>query len=1042
MVKELLNYDVVLTTYHILSREIHYANTAPKRDLRRQKQYEPRRSPLVQISWWRCCLDEAQMIESGVSQAATVARVIPRVNAWAVSGTPVRKNVQDLLGLLVFLRLEPFCSSKPLWSRIDEKSFHEIFSTIALRHTKDQVREELRLPPQKRIVMLVPFTPIEEQNYSHLVQQLCEDCGLSPEGKPMGDDFNLEDPRIVEKLRGWLTRLRQTCLHPQVGGRNRRALGRGNAPLRTVDEVLDVMVEQNDTLVRTEEREHVLAQVVRGHIFGFAKNDPERSLKALDIYSDALKQAEMFVTDARRDLAQEAAKLRIRVAGSTDGLEVDPKAESEGESEEEDQDGKKNGRMAILRKALRSALEVQHICTFYVASAYYQIKTNEDLTQPESDAFRELERSEMQYYDQAKVIRKELLRESHYRAERVMRKIKAQAKAPITEIPIPDDHGGIESQRILEKMDRLAEGLNEQGIRLNEWRQEAVRILLMPLVDEDDQETTGEEYEASTKAQDELQAYITMLRAIIADRHRFLTGQTNNFIDEETNAARKQARDGNGPAPELLLELAATRDRLKPTDADDSLRGIIAEARSLATTLQWSSESRNARAGVELRLAEKQLEDTGKIFNAEIKKLVELEKELETYRTCMNLRVEFYRQLQVLSDQLQPYKDELDETLDREALRAQELKEKRTADRLAGLKTKQRFLLHLKSESNEQDGPRLCVICQSDFDIGVLTVCGHQYCKECFTVWARQHHTCPLCKRRLNLSRDFHEITYKPKELRAQEERQATPLLDGHSSPGSGSSSIYTELSQSAMNEIKSFDLNGSFGTKIDTLARHLLWIRQNDPGSKSVVFSQYGDFLKVLGDAFRQFQIGFANIAEKGSIERFKQDASVECFLLDAKSDASGLNLVNASYVFLMEPLINAAIELQAIARIHRIGQQRPTTVFMYLAVETVEENIYDISVQRRLEHMAGRAKGKWRSGSSTPGLQEKELDAANTLEMQQAPISRLLVQKKGGGEVVSKEDVWSCLFGQRQARGRGVVEEEVGRFLRAEAAEGRMGQ
>lgn len=430
MVKELLNYDVVLTTYHVLSREIHYANTAPKRDLRRQKQYEPRRSPLVQISWWRCCLDEAQMIESGVSQAATVARVIPRVNAWAVSGTPVRKNVQDLLGLLVFLRLEPFCSSKPLWSRIDAKSFHEIFSTIALRHTKDQVREELRLPPQKRIVMLVPFTPIEEQNYSHLVQQLCEDCGLSPEGNPMGGDFDLEDPRIVEKLRGWLTRLRQTCLHPQVGGRNRRALGRGSAPLRTVDEVLDVMVEQNDTLVRTEEREHVLAQVVRGHIFGFAKNDPERSLKALDIYSDALKQAEMFVTDARRDLAQEAAKLRIRGAGSTDGPEVDPKAESEGESEseEEDQDWKKNGRMAILRKALRSALEVQHICTFYVASAYYQIKTNEGLTEPDSDAFRELERSETQYYDQAKVIRKELLRESHYRAERVMRKIKAQAK--------------------------------------------------------------------------------------------------------------------------------------------------------------------------------------------------------------------------------------------------------------------------------------------------------------------------------------------------------------------------------------------------------------------------------------------------------------------------------------------------------------------------------------------------------------------------------------------------------------------------------------
>ncbi|KAH7062432.1 DEAD box-containing helicase-like transcription factor/DNA repair protein [Macrophomina phaseolina] len=1048
LVQELRGYDVVLTTYHVLSREIHYANAVPKRDLRKAKQYEPRRSPLVQISWWRCCLDEAQMIESGVSQAATVARVIPRVNAWAVSGTPVKKNVQDLLGLLVFLRLEPFCSSKLLWNRLDRKAFRDIFSTLALRHTKDEVRDELRLPPQKRIVMLVPFTSIEEQNYSQLVQQLCDDCGLSPEGLPIEDGFDMEDPRIVEKMRGWLTRLRQTCLHPQVGGRNRRALGRGKAPLRTVQEVLDVMIEQNDTLVRAEERENVLARVVRGHILGFAKNDPERSHKALAIYKDALKQAEGFVEDARRDLADEEARLEANGSGRKSKPETDLKGESEDESDSDgdDLDGKRSGRAAIFRKALRSALEVQHICTFYVASAYFQIKTNEELTKLESDEFRKLDQLETSFYEKAKAIRKELLLESHSRAERVMRKLKARAKLAVAEISMFEDYGGIESRRVLEKMDRLTEKLNNQGKQLNEWREQAVRILLMPLVDEGDEETTGEEYEASTKAQDELQVYITMLRAIIADRHRLLTGQSNYLVDEETKTAQKQAKEGAGPAPELLLGLAAKRDRLKPTDADGSLRGIIAEVRSLATSLQWSSDGRNQRATAELHIAEKQLENTGKAFNTETKGISELEKELETYRTCMNLRVDYYRQLQVISDQLQPYKEELDEELDQGALQAQEQKEQKAADRLATLKTKQRFLLHLKEESNVQEGPRLCVICQSDFDLGVLTVCGHQYCKECFTIWSKQHHSCPLCKRRLNLNRDFHEITYKPKELRAQEEHQTTPVSDGDSTPSSGSSSIYTEISQSTMNDIKTIDLNGSFGTKIDTLARHMLWIREHDPGSKSVVFSQYGDFLKVLGDAFRQFKIGFSNIAEKGSIQNFKQDPSVECFLLDAKADASGLNLVNASYVFLMEPLINAAIELQAIARIHRIGQQRPTTVFMYLTADTVEENIYEISVQRRLEHMAGQIKGKSRSGSSTPVLQERALDAANSLEMQQAPISKLLVQKKGGGEVVSKDDVWSCLFGGegRQRRAKGVsatseVEVEVGRFLRAEAAEDR---
>jgi E3 ubiquitin-protein ligase SHPRH len=86
LIKVLLEQDVVLTTYNVLANEIHYAGPTPDRQLRHQKRYEPRRSPLVQISWWRVCLDEAQMVESGVSNAATVARLIPRCNAWAVSG--------------------------------------------------------------------------------------------------------------------------------------------------------------------------------------------------------------------------------------------------------------------------------------------------------------------------------------------------------------------------------------------------------------------------------------------------------------------------------------------------------------------------------------------------------------------------------------------------------------------------------------------------------------------------------------------------------------------------------------------------------------------------------------------------------------------------------------------------------------------------------------------------------------------------------------------------------------------------------------------
>ncbi len=52
-----------------------------------------------------------------------------------------------------------------------------------------------------------------------------------------------------------------------------------------------------------------------------------------------------------------------------------------------------------------------------------------------------------------------------------------------------------------------------------------------------------------------------------------------------------------------------------------------------------------------------------------------------------------------------------------------------------------------------------------------------------------------------------------------------------------------------------------------------------------------------------------------------------MECLFMHAKGSSSGLTLVNATHVFLCEPLLNTAIELQAIARVHRIGQRQATT-------------------------------------------------------------------------------------------------------------------
>lgn len=1046
-------YDVVLTTYQVLSRELHFAEDPPERNMRRARKFERKRSPLVQVQFWRTVMDEAQMIESGVTAAARVACRLPRVNSWAVSGTPLKKNVQDLHGLLIFLRLKPLSDKVGLWNHMvtnHRHLFRQLFSKIALRHTKSQIRDELRLPLQKRVVINVPFTAVENQQYANLFAEMCEQLKVENDGSPVTRDWDPNDPATVEAMRRWLVRLRQTCLHPQVGGQNRRRLGRGHGPLRTVNEVLDVMIEQNEMTSRIEERAALSSELLRAHIVGNNREDEHRSEKALVIYRSAMAKSATFVEDARQRLS--AAKV---AQADTEG--------DLGETDPEDSSNEGSPLLGRLRNNLRMALELQHVCAFFAATACYQIKVNEALTKPDSEQFKNLEEQEIGLYEQAKALRREILADASRKSEALMRKMSDLVKtAQLTKLPKIKDLaglGGIESRKIVEKSDDLFDLIREQGKVIVEWRAKMAEFLLKPLVDEDENgnEITGDEYEDSTKQQDELYVYFDALKAMQADLNTFITGEAAPLIDHEAKTLVRAAKRTLDPddtdelkepchAPETLIKLFEVRNKFRAErDKLGSVRGLIQEARALETSVEWRGGS--ARSDAEAVMVREHIKALQHVFSSYTKALAGLEKEVSLFRSTQNQRLEFYRQLQELSDAVSPYKEELDENLDLESLEAAADKEELQNTTLAQLRTKHRFLLHLRDESGADGSPKICVICQCSFENGVLTVCGHQYCKECIQHWWTQHRTCPVCKRQLKLV-DFHNITYKSQELRAKEEVNSSSSSPGDSERSTALSSpstqgtIYSEVDSKLMDEIKSIDLATSYGTKIDTLGRHLLWIREHDPGAKSIVFSQFRPFLDVLASALSVFKIGHSRLGRPGAVEKFRHDPSIDCLLLDAKTDSSGLTLVNATHVFICEPLIQTAVELQAIARVHRIGQTRQTTVWMYLINDTVEESIYDISVKRRMAHVQDRQR-EGKSRSATPGpLGENAIEAADTEELQSAPISKLLTAGKSGGELVEKDDLWQCLFGKANKAPMKMDEAlgaEFGRQLRGNAAERR---
>lgn len=718
VVEELAEYDVVLTTYKVIGSEIHYSGSAPDRSLRHAKRFESRKTPLIRISWWRVCLDEAQMIESGVSNAAQVARLIPRVNAWAVTGTPLRRDIEDLFGLLLFLHYDPFCHSKQLWKRLYSTFgpiLKQLIQNTALRHSKDRVRDELRLPPQKRVIITTPFTAIEEQHYGQLFEKMCDECGLDSEGAPLHDDWNPEDPRTVERMRTWLTRLRQTCLHPEVSGHNRKALGAGNGPLRTVGEVLEVMIENNDTSIRAHERTLLQSQLRRGQLLENAKRRGE----ALALWQAALEYSTRLVEDSREEL-----RLQMNLLKKAPREILRDRSEA---NDDENDETDKNSRIGQCRSKLRMALEVQHIAVFFTANAYYQIKSDPALTQPDSEDFKSLGIKEEQGYESAKIIRQEMLVDMSRKVERYMNTVKEKVqKKQFVQIPKMKphiQHRGLESYRVFDRFEDLCTALNDHAEKYKEWRNVMIKLVSQSLIDqEDDAELGGDEYERSTKHQDEMYVYMEALRAMYADRHDSLTGQKNILISHEVRAGILQAQVDQGPSPKLFLSIMEERGILKPSSDLGSLRGIVSELRSLTTSLDWQASGGSARARAELELVNQVLKHAGQVLSEQLKVSANLEREVEMFRDTMNTRLEYYRALQQISDTVAPYDEENAGKPMDEALFASKInEEEKLQEKISSFKTKRRYLIHLRDESGSESDP-ICIICQSTFEDGMYSL--------------------------------------------------------------------------------------------------------------------------------------------------------------------------------------------------------------------------------------------------------------------------------------------------------------------------------
>lgn len=125
--------------------------------------------------------------------------------------------------------------------------------------------------------------------------------------------------------------------------------------------------------------------------------------------------------------------------------------------------------------------------------------------------------------------------------------------------------------------------------------------------------------------------------------------------------------------------------------------------------------------------------------------------------------------------------------------------------------------------------------------------------------------------------------------------------------------------------------------------------------GHKALVFSQFVDHLKIVEERLKSIGIDYqyldGSTPQKKRTERVDafQSGKGDVFLISLTAGGTGLNLTAADYVVHLDPWWNPAVEDQASDRAHRLGQQRPVTIYRMVTTGTIEEQIQELHATKR---------------------------------------------------------------------------------------------
>ena len=944
--------DIVITSYDVLKQEVNFSKPL-EYQLRFSKKYRNPESFLIGIHWRRVIMDEAQMIENSTAQTAEMANRLSCTYRWCVTGTPIGKGgLDDLYGLFFFLQ-HPLLSERKLWKEVS--SYHLVSSNdtsylvkflypFFWRLTKADVSEEVELPPLAVKQLRLQFTPVEEEYYKKAVLEIlsCSDMGsqaekwhqieslrkacshpefLRPKKKKKAKEHKTQSP--------WAGRAKPNKkmipLEPQESTRGLEVLSK-----ELHDQALsEIIVAEKELCSR-------LNSLALGYIATDRPDEAERVLIEAwwigDVgfdYHDHRDLAKGKLIPTKRDLKVPNTflptwlkTLRITLLELSKLLQRKLSAEETSEEEKDlasfnlhvlNAELKLNQRDildATMRKANAQIIKIwlwyfsvlpnfmsralDRVADLYdkwLDISYHYIFEDHFGSRVFDKHVLDLEWEQIVNFCKtwkSRVRFPERLAEILEAAQKLKVHIgqDPRRKGLMMEFQLADLYLGIASyKQVMQRLNGPFGSLQYQITRSILQRNLKEYFQRVVLAELQEKRSAYPQFSEASKKSKKESKLSNPGTRSLERMKHDVKVMTQNL----ERRARRLEKKCSGRYEEFL--------EMRKNGDIDGLREAYEEAREAYNFIVDNS-------AMCLQFAEVNKDET---IMDEVVELVEKTEE-EMTRPQEN----------VIQDAL--------ETLQMRVASSRRNTERKV--RHARYLRRKFALLNDEIANSKNVSEFMCNICQDVALSPVLSSCAHLYCQSCMSQWSSKKR-CPICREEMDL--------FPVRDLRLGFQHDFSYLDQG----------------------LELVRMVGQYGVKIEAVIKMILRY-ENDKSiakhlkPKTLVFSQFPEMLTMLSQGLKENGIYHEMLKDgpskrRKSLSRFTGDSGVRVLLMNMRSDASGLTLINANQVILLEPSLDPAVEDQAINRVHRRGQTNAVQVWKMVVQGSIEERVQFINESRR---------------------------------------------------------------------------------------------